>query len=115
MTAAAATEPWVEVTCSRHFPAWLAEHRLSLAFTTYQAGKLFLLAAQPDGRLWTFERTFERCMGLCGDGQTLWLSSAYQLWRLENALAQGELYNGADRLYVPRAGFTTGDLDVHDL
>ena len=54
-------------------------------------------------------------MGLYGDGQTLWLSSIFQLWRFENALAPGELHNGADRLYVPRVGYTTGDLDIHDI
>jgi len=54
-------------------------------------------------------------MGLYGDGQTLWLSSLYQLWRFENALAPGELYNGGDRLYVPQVGYTTGDLDIHDI
>src|SRR4051812_4070389 len=106
MSQAAPSEPWVEVTSSRQFPAWLAEQRLSLAFTTYQAGKLFFLGCQPDGRLAVFERTFNRCMGLCGDGQTLWLSSLYQLWRFENALAPGELYHGADRLYVPKIGYT---------
>src|SRR5262249_51773147 len=108
-------EPWIEVTSSRQFPVWLAEQRISLAFTTYQAGKLFLLGQQPDGRLAVFERTFNRCMGLWGDGQTLWMSSLYQLWRFENVLAPGEQYNGHDRLYVPRVGYTTGDLDIHDL
>jgi uncharacterized protein (TIGR03032 family) len=115
MSTPAPDEPWVEITSSRQFPAWLAEQRLSLAFTTYQAGKLFLVGVQPDGRLSVFERTFNRCMGLWGDGQTLWMSSLYQLWRFENVLAPGEQYNGHDRLYVPRAGYTTGDLDIHDV
>jgi uncharacterized protein (TIGR03032 family) len=115
MTTPAAEDPWIEVTSTRQFPAWLAEQRIGLGFTTYQAGKLFLLGRHPDGRLSVFERTFNRCMGLWGDGQTLWMSSLYQLWRFENVLAPGELYNGHDRLYVPRVGYTTGDLDVHDL
>ena len=54
-------------------------------------------------------------MGLWADGQTLWLSSKYQLWRFENALRPGEAHEGHDRLYVPRVGYTTGDLDVHDV
>lgn len=111
----AAAEPWIEVTGSRHLADWLAEQRVSLAFTTYQAGKLFFLGRHPDSRLAVFERTFNRCMGLWGGGQSLWLSSLYQLWRFENVLGPGELYQGCDRLYVPRAGYTTGDLDVHDL
>lgn len=112
---ASPAEPWLEVTCSRHFTGWLAEHHVSLACTTYQTGKLLLFGRKPDGDLAVFERNFSRCMGLWGDGQTLWMSSLYQLWRLENMLRPGELYQGHDRLYVPKVGYTTGDVDIHDI
>src|SRR3954468_21718784 len=105
----------LEIHTSRQFTAWLAEQRLSLAFTTYQAGTLFPLGLHPDGRLSVFERTFNRCMGLWGNGQTLWMSSLYQVWRFENGLGAGELHDGYDRLYVPQVGYTTGDVDVHDI
>jgi uncharacterized protein (TIGR03032 family) len=108
-------EPWLEVLSSRQFPGWLAEQRVSLAFTTYQAGKLLFIGSRADGGITVFERTFNRCMGLWGDGQTLWMSTLYQLWRFENALRPGHLYNDCDRLYIPRVGFTTGDLDIHDI
>lgn len=114
-TTPAAEGPWVEVTGSPRLADWLAEQQVSLAFTTYQTGKLFLLGRYPDGRLAVFERTFNRAMGLWADGQTLWLSTLYQLWRFENVLRPGEDYQGHDRLYVPRTGHTTGDLDVHDV
>lgn len=114
-TTPAANEPWLEVTSSRTFSAWLAEQRISLAFTTYQTGKLFLLGRHPDGQLAVFERTLNRCMGLWANGQTLWMSSLYQLWRFENALRPGEIYQGCDRLYIPKVGYTTGDLDIHDI
>ncbi|MSR56219.1 MAG: TIGR03032 family protein [Planctomycetaceae bacterium] len=107
--------PLLEVLASRQFTAWLAEQRVSLAFTTYQTGKLFLAGLQPDGRLSLFERTFNRCLGLWGDGQTLWMTSLYQLWRFENALPPGEAANGFDRVYVPRVGYVIGDLDIHDV
>jgi hypothetical protein len=67
--AAPASEPWLVVSASRQFPAWLATERVSLAVTTYQTGKLILLGLKPDGQLGVFERTFNRCMGLWGDGQ----------------------------------------------
>ena len=35
----------------------------------------FLLGLKRDGRLAIFNRTFERCMGLCLTDQTRWLSS----------------------------------------
>jgi hypothetical protein len=59
-----ASELWVDVTGSPHLAAWLAEQSVSLAFTTYQSGKLFLLGCYPDGRLAAFERTFDRATGL---------------------------------------------------
>jgi len=111
----AADEPWVEVYSSREFPGWLAEERVSLAFTTYQTAKLFFVGLQADGNLAVSERTFNRCMGLWADGQTLWMNTLYQLWRFENALQPGFLHNGCDRLYIPRVGYTTGDLDIHDI
>jgi len=107
----------LEITASRQFSSWLAEQRVSIAFTTYQAGKLFFVGSQPSGRLSIFERTFNRCMGLCAHPSvnTLWMSSLYQLWRFENALPPGERHEGYDQLYVPQVGYTTGDLDIHDI
>ena len=111
--------PKLEINGSRLFTAWLAGQKASLAFTTYQAGKLFLIGLKPDGGLSVFERTFDRCMGLgvrqgAGGGQ-LWMSSLYQLWRFENFLEPGVLHEGYDAMYVPVAGHTTGDIDIHDI
>ncbi|MBF0309127.1 MAG: TIGR03032 family protein [Magnetococcales bacterium] len=105
----------LECVTSRQFISWLEEMQLSLAFTTYQSGKLFLIGVQENGRLSVFERTFTRCMGLVGDEQTLYMSSLYQLWRFENILEAGQTHEGFDRLYVPRLAYTTGDVDAHDL
>ena len=108
-------EKKLELLPSRQFPEWLAGQGASLAFTTYQAGKLFLIGLQPNGRLSVFERTLNRCMGMWADGQSLWLSTLYQLWRFENTLERGQAHDGYDRLYAPRIGWVTGDLDIHDL
>jgi uncharacterized protein (TIGR03032 family) len=112
-----ATPPSFEITTSRQLLAWLAEQKLSLAFTTYQIGKLFALGLKANGELAVFERTFNRCMGLCpsADGNGFWMSSLYQVWRFENMLGPGEEANGHDRLYVPQLGITTGDCDIHDM
>jgi uncharacterized protein (TIGR03032 family) len=107
--------PQLEFMPSRQFPEWLAENRLSLCFSTYQAGKLFFIGLQANGRLSVFERTFNRSMGLWSDGQTIWMTSLYQLWRFDNALDAGESHQGYDRLYVPQLAYTTGDIDAHDI
>jgi len=113
--AAGSAPPKFELFPSRQFPQWLAENNLSLAFTTYQAGKIIFIGLQPSGRLSIFERTFNRCMGLWSNGQSLWMSTLYQLWRFENVLGPGELHDGYDRMYVPQLAYTTGDIDVHDV
>lgn len=107
--------PKLELSASRGFEGWLADAGVGLAFTTYQAGKLFLLGSQPSGRMSVFERTFERCMGLYADERTLWMSSIYQLWRFENALEPGQMQDGYDAIYIPQLAYTTGDLDIHDI
>lgn len=142
---ATASQPWLNVLGSRHLLDWLAEERLGLAFTTYQTGKLFFVGRKPDHSISVFERNFNHCMGLWAspDAQTLWLSSKFQLWRFERAPAQAVPYvpaetnapadasrqtgtgeedrvpawsrRGYDVAYVPRVGYTTGDIDVHDV
>lgn len=101
---------------SRGFQRWLASEDVSLAFSTYQAGKLFLIGQSAEkAALSIYERTFTRCMGLHVDNERIWLSSLYQIWRLENAMPAGEKRDGFDACYVPQVGYITGDIDAHDL
>ena len=108
-------EPRLELSSSRQFSNWLGDVGASLAFTTYQAGKLFLIGLQADGKLSIFERTLPRCMGMTVSGNSLYVSSLYQLWRFENTLEPGQQHDGYDRVYLPQLGYITGDLDIHDL
>jgi uncharacterized protein (TIGR03032 family) len=106
------------LTTSRHFPSWLAENCVSLAFTTYQAGKLFLLGSRADGQLAIFERTFARSMGLGvnDDGRSLVLATQYQIHRFDNVLPPGHTSSdGFDAVYAPHVGWVTGDVDAHDV
>lgn len=145
---ASPSEPWLSAIGSKYFLDWLQQQRCSLAFTTYQTGKLFLVGRKSssgapapmgphDQALSVFERTYNHCMGLWAspDARTLWLSSRYQIWRLEQAPANAVPYRpagadadgddaqqtpqwagrGYDFAYIPRVGYTTGHIDVHDL
>ena len=73
----------LELAATRHFTSWMTAQQVSLMFTTYEAGKLFSIGLQPDGRLSVFERTMPRCMGLFAtpDARTLYVSTLYQIWR----------------------------------
>ncbi len=143
------TQPWLNAVGSRYFLDWLHHERCSLAFTTYQTGKLLFVgrkslsgAGEPTGEddtgLAIFERSFNHCMGMWAspDGRTIWLSSRYQIWRFERAPANAVPHRpanfsmpedgdqvgippwasrGYDYAYIPRVGYTTGHIDVHDV
>jgi uncharacterized protein (TIGR03032 family) len=113
---APAPGPAPAITSSPGFHGWLAAQNVSLALTTYQAGRLFLIGRKPDGGLRAHERMIEHCQGLWTNGQTLWASSKTILWRFENDLAQGATTaRGATRRFVPREGRVTGAIDIHDI
>lgn len=110
-----AAQPKLEVTGSRLFDRWMADLGGCIAFTTYSTGKLFFIGMQDSGRLSIFERTLERVMGMHATSERIWVSTIYQLWRFDNLLLPGQVFNGYDRLFVPRESRVTGDIDIHDL
>ena len=63
------------------------------------------------------ERIIEQCQGLWTDGQSLWTSGLYMLWRFENVLRNGETTPaGADRKFAPLEGrVVAGRIDIHDI
>jgi uncharacterized protein (TIGR03032 family) len=94
---------------------WLEKEQISVGFTTYQTNRLMLVGRKANGRLAINERLFDKPMGLYAQGNSLYMSTRYQIWQLDNHLAKGETYQEADRLYVPSLSYTTGSLNVHDL
>jgi uncharacterized protein (TIGR03032 family) len=106
------------LSASRHFTEWLTSIRSAIAFTTYQAGKTFLLGVRSDGRLSVFERNFARSMGLgvADGGRTLALATQYQIHRFDNVVPVGQASaDGFDAVYAPHASWVTGDVDAHDV
>lgn len=109
--------PIFSVTTSRGFTSWLAEVGGSLAFTTYQGGKIFFLGLKSEGILSVFERSFPRCMGLAvsEDARTVLLATQVQLYRFDNILLEGEVQSPYDAVYAPHQTWITGDVDIHDV
>lgn len=105
------------LTSSPDFATWLARTGSSIAFTTYQAGKLFFVSATAEGALSVVERTFVRSMGIgvSADGRALALATQYQILRFDNVVTGQPASVGPDALYAPHAGWVTGDLDAHDV
>jgi uncharacterized protein (TIGR03032 family) len=110
-----APEP-VKKSCSPGLTAWMRRHRVSVAFTSYQSGRVYLLGSDPKGRLSFHERIYQRAMGIVGNGQRLFMGGLYQIWRFENILRPGQTANEFfDRCYVPRNAHFTGAIDIHEL
>ncbi len=105
-------------TYSREVPDLLATLGCSLALTTYQAGKVLLLS--PNGEnLTQLPRNFNRPMGMAVEGSRMAVAAGGELILLENAPSLAATYpkkpNHYDALFVPRASFYTGHLDLHDM
>jgi uncharacterized protein (TIGR03032 family) len=104
------------LTSDRELIPWLQQQNISLAFTTYQTNWLAFLGVNPEtGGISGYQRQFNRAMGLYCTPDRLYLGSKYQLWQLDNVLQPGQLYQGYDKLFIPRIAYTTGDIDVHDV
>ena len=66
------------------FRQWLAQERISLAFTTYEAGKLVIVGSGITGGTVVTERNFERCMALYTEDTNIWISTHHNILQLEN-------------------------------
>lgn len=105
-----------QISCSRGLAGWLRACNISLAFTSYQTGLLYLVGVQPNGVLSVNQVGFVRAMGLWATPQRLYLAVNAQVWRLENMLRPGQTANEHfDRCYVPRNAQVTGEIDLHEL
>ena len=96
----------------------LAELDCSLILSTYQAGKVIIFSAGPQG-LVQLPRNFTKPMGLAADGQRIAIATRDEVVVLANAPVLAASYSAAsnqyDGLFVPRAVYFCGELDLHDL
>lgn len=116
---AAAAGSRIECQVSESFAAWLSQLAGTLAVTTYQAGKLALIGWQGQ-RPSLLMREFDKPMGLALAPDQMALATRNEITFLANAplLAPDLLPDQPgryDALYLPRASYYTGDLNVHDV
>ncbi len=91
----------------------------SLAITTYQAGKLIFISPNGPNELIQLPRDFKKAMGLAIDGRRIAVATKNEVVVLSDAPGLATNYppkpNTYDALYVPRAVYYTGEVDVHDM
>tara|TARA_R100001244_G_scaffold39766_1_gene35634 strand:+ start:10617 stop:11753 length:1137 start_codon:yes stop_codon:yes gene_type:complete len=105
-----------DINFSPGLAAFLASSNLSIGFTSYQTGRLYLIGHGQDGKLALHEAVYPQAMGVTGDADRIYLGTLTQIVRMENVLAPGQRANEVhDKVYVPRNMQTTGNIDVHEL
>ena len=92
----------------------------TLALSTYQAGKFIMLSPKLDGTgFWQFPRTFPKPMGVAVGANRIAVATASSVVVLENSPNLAAHYRPKpgtyDSLFLPRAHFVTGHIDIHDL
>ena len=102
---------------TQSFTQILAGTGVSLAVSTYQAGKLVLMRA--DGEITnTHFRPMRKPMGMAARADRLTVGTAYGISDLRNTPAAAgalEPHGKHDALFLPRAVYYTGDIDIHEM
>jgi len=106
----------IDINFSAGLAQFLASNDISIGFTSYQTGRLYLVGYGGDGKLALHEAVYPQAMGVTGNQERLYLGTLTQIVRMENVLDTGQVANEAhDKVYVPRNMQTTGNIDIHEL
>ncbi len=107
----------VEYSVSGGLLARLANLNISIAFSSYQSGLLYLIGRNREGGINVHQAGMPKPMGLCiEDDGSLTMTAGFQIMRFENVLeADQQINNQFDACYVPRTVYVTGHLDAHDV
>ncbi len=100
-----------------NLPAILAQLQISLAVSTYQAGKV-ILVRQDKGTINTHFRNFNKPMGIAADHNRLTIGGSNTVWYYRNMTAVAAKLDPPgkhDACYLPRRIHVTGDIDIHEL
>jgi uncharacterized protein (TIGR03032 family) len=118
MTEASAAElPPLRSSHTRNFPGLLSERGISLAVSTYQAGKLVFLRADGD-RVNTHFRSFQKPMGVAVGPRRLTVGTAAEIHEFHDVPAVAHKLEPSgrhDACFLPRLIRHTGDVQIHEM
>ncbi|MEX0966978.1 MAG: TIGR03032 family protein [Bacteroidia bacterium] len=109
----------IRLSYSENVPELLHKLNCSIAISTYQAGKLIFLTAITPNKITQIPKSYKKPMGIAIDGNRLAIATLNYVEVLKNVpeLARSfpmrpGLY---DSMFLPRASYYSGLLDLHDL
>ncbi len=100
-----------------NLPDILSQLNISLAVSTYQAGKV-ILVRHDQGGINTHFRNFAKPMGIASDYTRLTIGGANTVWYYRNmpaVAAKLDPQGKHDACYLPRRIHVTGDIDIHEM
>ncbi|MDG1431420.1 MAG: TIGR03032 family protein [Paracoccaceae bacterium] len=100
-----------DISVSEGFEDFLAAQNLTIAATSYQSGRLYLMGRHPNGGLVLSEEYFRKAMGLHVAGNTLRLLSEGHLLELVSSQNHGSI----GKTFTPAKLHPIGDVSAHDL
>lgn len=97
----------------------LKQTGVSLAVSTYQAGKVILVRYDPDTEtVNTHFRSFNKPMGIAADATRLAIGGTNTVWYYRNMPAVARKLEPVDKhdaAWLPRRVHVTGDIDIHEM
>lgn len=102
---------------TNNLPHILEQLGISLAVSTYQAGRVILVRSE-NGVINTHFRLFHKPMGITADAQRLTIGGANTVWYYRNMPAVAKKLDPPgkhDACYLPRQIHVTGDIDIHEM
>ncbi len=106
-------------TFTPNLPELLQKLQCSIAITTYQAGKVLIISAKDSENLSMLPRTFHKAMGMAIQEDRMAIATKSEVVVLKNSPELASSYpkkpNTYDAMFMPRATYYTGMVDIHDL
>ena len=103
---------------SSHSPSFvqiLAELKVSLLISTYQAGKLVVVQAHKDDLFITYHN-FDRAMGIAVSSEQIAVGTTNQIWFMVHSRQVPRVSGPAfDACYLARGSQFTGEIHVHEI
>lgn len=108
------------ISYSPQVPELLNKLKCSIALSTYQAGKIVLISPHPDNeKLISLPRSFQKPMGISVQDDQMVISTKDEVITFQNSKDLATHYpnkqNTYDNLWLPRATFYSGQVDMHDI
>lgn len=104
---------------SPNLPELLSQLNCTLVISTYQAGKVIFISPKNKEHLVQLPRTFNKAMGIAVQENKLGVATKDEIIVLANSTGLAKAYpkkpNTYDALFMPRATYYTGQVDIHDL